>query len=153
MAAPHGVAGQFGFKSESTPGTAVTVDTFPPGFLNESVTAAPARIESQAIRAGRLLGSGAWKAGAVEPSGAVNLELWDDDLAALLKHCFGAVSTSGSGPYTHTYTPGDLTGDSFTAQFGLQAFCKVVQGLNHSPQPRHFRRRGFLRRNIPCRRL
>lgn len=117
MGTPSGLGGQFGFKSETTVGTAVTVDTFHAGLVSETVKQEIARIESQGIRAGRRT-THAWKAGGKTVGGGVTLELWNEPLATLLTHMFGTVNTTGTGPYTHTATPGDLTGKSFTAQFG-----------------------------------
>lgn len=112
-----GFDGQLGFKSETTVGTGVTVDTFHEGFLNASVRDNIARIDSQGIRAGRRT-KAKWKAGASAVGGNVNLELWNHPLATLLTHMFGTVATSGAGPYTHTATPGVLTGKSLTVQVG-----------------------------------
>src|SRR5687767_10142312 len=105
MAAPSGIAGQIGFKSETTWGTAVTVDKFHPGLLNESIKQDIARIESQGIRAGRRV-SHTWKAGAKTVGGDIAIELFNVPMATLLSHMFGTVNTTGSGPYTHTATPG-----------------------------------------------
>ena len=44
------------------------------------------------------------------------MEFGNTDIAVLCKHLFGAVSTSGAGPYTHTFTPGSLNDDSLTMQ-------------------------------------
>lgn len=117
MASPHGVAGQFGYKTETTNGTAETVDTFLP-INSENVKQDIQRLESQGIRAGRLT-THTWKAGSKTISGDVNLELWNTDVAPLFNHMFGSVSTATNGSqWDYTYTPGDLTGKTFTTQVG-----------------------------------
>ena len=124
MASPAGFAGQFGIKTEVTPGTAVTVDQFIP------VNKAPfkqdiPRFNSAAIQAGRFT-TAQWGTGIATVTGSVDLDLTNKKLATLLKHCFGSVVTTGSGPYTHTFTPGSLLGVSFTAQVGLPDLSGTV---------------------------
>lgn len=111
-----GIEGQFGYKTETTNGTAVTVDTFLP-YLSANLKNQITRINSQGKRAGRRV-IHAWRPGAITIGGPVELELPNIDVAPLFTHMFGTVSTTGAGPFTHTYTPGDLDGDTFTAQVG-----------------------------------
>jgi hypothetical protein len=125
MAAPAGFAGQAGYKSESVWGTGVVVDTFVP-ILSEAIEADIDRLDSKGIRAGRRV-TALWKPGAKKYSGPVKLELPTLSIAALWKHAFGTVVTTGTGPYTHTYTPGDLTTDSFTLQIGRPDIAGTVQ--------------------------
>jgi hypothetical protein len=111
------VAGQWGYKSETTVGTAVVVDEFLP-ILSENIKNNIQRLESMGIRAGRLT-TAKWKAARSELSGTVNTELWNTDVATLLNHVFGAVATAtNGGQWDYTFTPGDLTGQSFTSQVG-----------------------------------
>lgn len=130
MAASHGAAGQFGLKTETTVGTAITVDDFLP-ILSAAVKSEQSRLDSQGIRAGRLT-KHAWKKGQTLNAGTVEMELWNVDVAPLFKHLFGAVSTAGSGPYTHTYTPGVLTGDSFTCQVGIPDISGTVNAFTYA---------------------
>lgn len=130
MAAPSGIAGQIGFKSETTWGTAVTVDTFHPGLTSENIKQEIARIESQGIRAGRRVAH-TWKAGAKTISGDINLELFNQPLATLLTHLFGTVNTTGTDPYTHTATPGSLTGKSLTVQVGRPDTSGTVRAFTY----------------------
>lgn len=117
MASPHGVAGQFGYKTETTNGTAETVDTFLP-INSESVQQEIQRLESAGIRAGRLT-THTWKPGQQTISGDIETELWNLDIATVFNHMFGSVTTAtNSGQHDYTYTPGDLTGKTFTAQVG-----------------------------------
>jgi hypothetical protein len=45
---------------------------------------------------------------------------------------FGTVGTSGAGPYTHTYSPSDLTGDSLTIQIGRPATTGTVHPFTYA---------------------
>lgn len=125
MATPAGIGGQFGYKSESTPGTEVVVDQFLPVLPGASIRKDIARLDSRGIRAGRLV-TASWKAGAQRISGRIGLELPNINCATLLTHMFGTVNTTGAGPYTHTATPGDLAGKSFTAQLGIPSIDGTV---------------------------
>ena len=125
MAIPSGLSAQFGIKTESTWGTPVTVDTFIP-LVSESMQQTITRLDSQGIRAGRRVG-GVWKAGAITCAGDLTLELSNKPTACLMNHMFGGVSTAGSGTYTHTFTPGDLSARSFTAQIGVPDISGAVR--------------------------
>lgn len=116
MAAPAGFAGQFGFKSETVVGTGVTVDQFLP-FDSESLKQTISRIDSKGIRAGRRT-LATWAAGIKSVGGDVVMDLPNRNFATLLKHMFGTLNTAGSNPYTHTASPGSLTGSSLTVQIG-----------------------------------
>lgn len=131
MTAPAGISAQLGFVSESSFGTAATVDTFHPGFVSEAIKQEIARIESAGLRAGRRT-THAWKAGGKTVGGSVTLELWSEPLATLLTHMFGSVATSGSDPYTHTATPGDLTGKSLTVQVGRPDIGGTVRAFTYA---------------------
>lgn len=128
MASPAAFAGQVGFKTESTYGSAVTVDLFHPGLLSESIQLEVERINSQGIRAGRRVNH-AWVEGRQTVSGNVEVELWDEPAATLLNHMFGTINTTGSGPYTHTASPGDLSSKSFTLGFGRPDLAGTVQSF------------------------
>lgn len=126
MASPHGLAGQFGYVTETTTGTAVTVDTFLP-INSESVKQEIERLDSQGIRAGRLVTS-TWKPGSQTIAGSIELELWNTDIATVFNHMFGAVATAtNGGQWNYTFTPGDLTGKSFTAQVGRPDISGTVR--------------------------
>lgn len=112
------MAGQVGWKSESVWGTAVTVDTFVP-VTQHSLTIDEGLMRPSGIRAGRRTKQPG-KLGARKVSGSTELELPNVSIAVLLKHLFGAVVTTGAGPYTHTLTPGAALGDSLTLQGGIE---------------------------------
>src|ERR1044072_1245348 len=74
-------------------------------------------IESMGIRAGRRIQSRVAQ-GVQRVAGDLTMELAPQGFGLWLKHIFGGVNTSGSGPYVHTFTPGHLTGESLTMQIG-----------------------------------
>ena len=113
-----GLSAQIGYAIESTYGTYATVDRFMP-LVSESLTTERARVESAGILAGRRVrDSDQWQAGNTTVSGSIAHELDAAGLGRVMLAMFGAVSTTGAGPYTHTYTPGDLTDDSLSVQIG-----------------------------------
>jgi hypothetical protein len=125
MATPSGLSGQFGYRTETTPGTPVAVDKFLP-VTSAAVTQDIERLDSMGLRAGRLV-TATWKSGSRTISGTIEMELWNVDIATLFRHMFGAVDTTGaSAPFTHTYTPGDLVGDSLTIQVGKPDIAGTV---------------------------
>lgn len=132
MAAPSALATQWGYKQESTFGTPVTVDTFVP-LVSESVTQEIERLESEGQIAGRrIIDSDQWKAGNKTIAGDVQLELYEQSIGTLLKHCLGATSTSGSGPYAHVLTPASLTGLGLTQQFGRPDVGGTVRSFTYA---------------------
>lgn len=126
MTTPAGLGGQFGYVSETTVGTLVTVDKFLP-VTSPEIEQDIARHDSQGIRAGRLI-TAAWKPGSKTIGGTVETELWNTDIATLFRHMFGAVSVAtNGGQWNYTYTPTDLTGKSMTMQVGKPA----IDGTRH----------------------
>lgn len=127
MALKSGMAAQLGVKAETTWGTFVAPTRFYP-LISESLSEEIARLESEGIIAGqRVLRSEQWAAGNVDVAGDIQTELYQQGMGALLKACFGAVATTGSGPYTHTFTPGDLTDDHLSVQIGKPDVAGTVQ--------------------------
>lgn len=124
------MAGQLGIKTETTVGTAVTPDIFVP-VLSSRVNIDEGYMRSDGIRAGRVTRTPA-RLGRRVVGGSVEMELYNGSVATLLKHAFGGVSTSGAGPYTHTYTPGSHLGDSFTLQLGIEDTAGTVQPFTFS---------------------
>src|SRR5687768_17954293 len=102
---PGGSDAQVGFKTETTPGTGVVVDKFMP-FVSESIKQNIEWLDSKTLAARHTLK--ATKSGTAGVEGGITTELANTSLATILKHMFGTVVTTGAGPYTHTYTPGDL---------------------------------------------
>lgn len=127
-----GLDAQIGYALESTVGTPVTVTAFVP-LVSESLMQERARLESSAIIAGkRVLNSNQWNGGDVTVSGSVQHELYNRGLGKLFTAMFGAVSTTGAGPYVHTFTPGDLTGDALTVQVGRPGIDGTVYPFTYA---------------------
>lgn len=124
-----GAEGQVGWKSETVVGTGVVVDTFQP-FRSENIKQNINYLDTQTISARHVLRL--TKQGSKGVEGGISMELPNEDIAVLLKHCFGAVSTTGAGPYEHTYTPGDLEGDALTIQVGRPATSGTVHPFTYA---------------------
>jgi hypothetical protein len=101
-----GVGAQFGWKKESTPGTAVVVDRFYP-FISSDFADEQERVEGESQRAGQyglrddqtFPVSKGW-------TGPLDLEVYTKDFGGFLELMGGSVSTSGptDSLYTHTMT-------------------------------------------------
>jgi hypothetical protein len=126
---PGGSDAQIGFKTETTPGTGVVVDKFMP-FVSESIKQNIEWLDTKTLGARHTLK--ATKQGTSGVEGGITTELANTSLATILKHMFGTVVTTGAGPYTHTYTPGDLTGDSLTVQVGRPSSTSVVHPFTYA---------------------
>lgn len=130
MPLPSGLSGQAGFAIESTYGVFVTPTVFTP-MISESLEGDPDRIESQGIIAGaRVLKSAQWAPGSLTVGGDFQTELYDRNMGIHARGMFGGYSVSGSGPYTHTFTPGELP--SLSGQFGMPAIDGVVHPKNET---------------------
>lgn len=129
MAGPSGADGQVGFVSEVTPGTAVTVDQFVP-FKSESIQNNITYLDTETVSARKVLRL--TKSGANAISGDITTELANTTIATLLRHAFGDVDTTGAGPYVHTFTPGDLTGEAMTVQVGRPATTSTVHPFTYA---------------------
>lgn len=131
MAIGAGLAAQFMYKSESVFSTPVVVDKGleirSEGVKNDGGT----RIVSKGLKAGRSVQFRAAR-GVVHIAGPVVMELPNANVAAWMKHMFGSVSTSGAGPYVHTLTPGDLTGQSMTVQIGRPSTDGTVRAFTYA---------------------
>lgn len=127
-----GLSAQIGYATESTVGTPVTVTAFVP-LLSETLSQDKTRLESSGIIAGRrVLTSNQWNGGNVTVSGSVQHELYNRGLGKLFTAMFGDVTTTGAGPYTHTFTPGDLVGDALTVQVGRPATNGTVYPFTYA---------------------
>jgi hypothetical protein len=132
MAIPTGLAAQLGVVTETTYGTPVTVTRFYE-LTDESMKMDIERMESAGLRAGtRVLRSDRWVAGRKTVAGDVNLELANKSFGLLFTHMLGgaAVTTSATGVYTHTFTPGDLP-VSATVQVGRPNNAGTVQPFTY----------------------
>lgn len=132
MALKSGLGVQFGFAPEVTYGLPVAPSSWLP-LKGETLGLVRSRIESAAIFANRkLLVSGMWTDDVDKVSGDLELDLYNRGLGYLFQAIFGAPVTTGAGPYTHTYTPGDLTGKSLTGQIGIPTTAGVVVPFNYA---------------------
>ena len=130
MPLASGMAAQFGLAEESAYGTIVTPNRFYE-LVSESLKMERERIHSSAIRPGRRV-LHRWAPGVVKVGGEVELELPNRYLSVLLKHMFGSLTITGSGPYTHTAVPGDLAGKSLTVQVGRPDIGGTVRPFTYS---------------------
>lgn len=129
---------QFGFKAETSYGTAVTVTNFME-FASENIrpeyqllTGSGFRPGAHAIRSDRTA-----RNGMIGCSGSVTwqpLAAGGSGLSALLAPALGAVTTSGptTSSYTHTGTFGDLAGDSLTIQVGRPGTAGTVHPFTYA---------------------
>ena len=129
MPLASGLAGQWGFVDEVTYGTFVAPTRFLE-FNSESVGLERERIESAGIRAGRRV-LHRWAAGVQRVAGDIEFELAPQGTALLWKHILGTVATTGAGPYTHTLSPGDLSGKSMTVQIGRPDIAGTVRAFSY----------------------
>lgn len=126
---PGGADTQVGFITEVTPGTALTVTKFLP-VRSETVRQNIEFVNSTTLSSRRTVRLTKRTTKAVE--GAIVTELANTTLATILKHMFGTVGTTGAGPYVHTYSPADLTGDSLTIQIGRPASTTTVHPFTYA---------------------
>ena len=124
-----GAAGQLGIASEVTPGTIVTPTKFFP-IRSENIKQNIEYIDTQTISARHTVRLTRKSTTSIE--GGFTTELANTTIATLLKHMFGAVNTTGAGPYVHVYTPGTLTGKSMTVQVGRPASDDTVHAFSYS---------------------
>lgn len=119
---------QFGFKEETTWGTAVTVDKFLP-IVDFENSGGPEKTYSEAIISGKLTHEYGYTGSGNETyEFDVGGELYDHAMTTLLKLMLGAVATTGAGPYTHTITQAEPL-PSFTAQVAAPDESGVVRAL------------------------
>jgi hypothetical protein len=121
-----GIQTQLGIAEESTYNVPVAATRFF-RVVDEKMVNSIARNESAGIVAGALVRkSNQWATGNQNPGGQIQMELEQVSMGLWLKHMFGGVATTGSGPYVHTFTPSDLSGKSLTVQVGKPGIAGVV---------------------------
>jgi hypothetical protein len=125
-----GLGGQLGFAAESTYGTFVA----PTRFLELTSSAVKyerERIESNGIRAGRRV-LHRWAQGVQRAAGDVEFEMAPQGFALLWAHIIGGTDViTGTNPYTHTMSPGDLAGKSLSLQIGKPDLGGVVRVFSY----------------------
>lgn len=118
---------QFGFKTETTPGVTVTPTLFLPILDGESLDRTDPIMESEGLRAGALIKRmGATNGGLNEVGGSTPFELSVIGATTLFRHMLGGKSTTGSGPYTHVFTPATVMNLAATLQVGVNMDGTVV---------------------------
>lgn len=118
---------QIGFKTETTAGVTVTPDKFLPILDGESLDRTDPIMESEAMWAGRKVRPmEATNGGLIEVGGSTPFELSTIGATSLFRHMFGGKSTTGSGTYTHVFTPATLAGLSATLQVGVNMDGTVI---------------------------
>lgn len=126
-----GLEAQFGFVAEVTYNTFVAPTRFME-FVSESLKFNIERVQSMGIRPGRRL-QHRWKAGKQSVTGDVLIELAPQDVGLLLKHVFGDPVTTGSDPYTHTYTGFKAIDDrSLTVQIGKPSEDGTLRSFSYT---------------------
>lgn len=124
-----GIFGTYGFKTETTPGTPVAVDTFIP-ILSAGFQVEDDKLQSQGLRGQNF--AGCVKDGPRSISGSFETELFGVGIASMLKHMFGTVNTTGAGPYEHTYTIGSLGNLAFTAEEAIPNGAGTKYGFKYA---------------------
>lgn len=125
-----GIDAQIGMVAEVTYGTYVAPTRFYE-FVSESLKFNVQRIDSMGIRAGRRT-MHRWKPGTKSVTGAIDMELVPQDLGLIFQHCFGNPVTTGSDPYTHTFTGlGAIDAKSMTIQVGRPDEAGTVQPFSY----------------------
>ena len=125
-----GIDSQFGYITESTYATYLAPTKFSE-FNSETLKFERERIESKGIRTGRRA-LHRWTPGIQRVTGNIEMEFAPQGGGTLLKHMFGAISTTGAGdPYTHTFTPGTLDAKSLTIQIAKPSIDGTAVPFNY----------------------
>lgn len=128
MPIQSGINAQLGIASESIWSITTAPTRFYPFLPGTDVVFERETIEAQGIIAGRrVVDTGQRRRGAVTATGTIQMELLDRSMGLLFTHMFGGAAITGVGPYTQTYTPGDLDTRSLTAQVGKPDVGGVVR--------------------------
>ena len=136
-----GMTAQIGYVAETTYGTSPSLSgaRFLP-LISEDLALENDRIESEGIVTGSyVLESEQWAPGIDMVGGEIQHELYQQGCGVLFNNMFGSATSSATGGIaTHTFTPGDLTGQGLTIQVGrpmsngtvvpyTYAGCKVAE--------------------------
>lgn len=127
------IAHQFGFKEESTWGTLVTVDRFLE-FNSETMVRRQNVAMSNGIRSGRRYRGSGRRITRSDAGGPITFEIATKGFGAFFKLLLGdvdSVNTVGT-VWTHTFTPGTLTGKSWTLQKGIEKPDGTVQAFTYN---------------------
>ena len=126
-----GLNGQLGWSKEVTKGSRVVPADFAELNPGESVQLAQEHLFRQGIRANAVTPHDV-ALGSKSAAGSFSLDLSAEVVGSLLELCVGDVdSTSGSGPYTHVYTP-KAARKSATLQFGRPGTAGTVHPFDYT---------------------
>ncbi len=128
MAIGSGILASLGYAKEPTAGTREVPDHFIE-HVSESMVLDQKKIKSSGLSAGRRTLKG-FSNGNASVGGSVEMELVPEGIGELLELCMGGLVTTGSGPYTHTLTPGDLSTGTF--QFGRPSTDGTVHAFEYT---------------------
>lgn len=119
MADTIGLGSGWSLKKEATYGVAETTGFRSIPFLQESLEIDRKLIDSVTLKGGNYLQtSDSWRQSVRAGAGDVQSLLFDSGAALLWEAMLGSVSTTGAGPYTHTFTIAKNL-PSYTMQIGL----------------------------------
>lgn len=124
---------QLGFGAESTWATAVTPDRFVE-FTGESLERRQQIATSAGIRSGRRYGGQGRRITRNDAGGPVTFEVATTGFGLFFEHLLGDVATvedEVGAAWTHTFTPGDLTGKSLTLQKGVDTPGGTVEPFTY----------------------
>lgn len=127
------IAHQLGLKEEATWGTPVVVDRFVE-FTSESLERRQNVAVSNGIRSGRRYGGQGRRITRHDAGGTVTTEVAASGFGIFFDQLLGSVATvedSVGAAWSHTFTPGDLTGKSLTLQKGVETTDGTVEAFTY----------------------
>lgn len=127
------IAHQLGLAEETTWATVVTPDRFLE-FTSEGLEKRNQIASSQGIRSGRRYGGQGRRIARHDAGGPVTFEVAATGFGKLFEMLLGSVATvedEVGAAWTHTFTPGDLTGKSLTLQKGVDQPDGTVQPFTY----------------------
>ena len=114
MAMGSGLCSSIGYGVETVPGT-YTAPTRHIEHVKEGLKLSKTYLVSKGLRGCSEFDPAPIEAGR-SVAGSVEHELAPQATGILFKHLLGAVTTTGTGPYTHVFTAGDLVEETMTVQ-------------------------------------
>lgn len=127
------IAHQLGLAKETVWGTSVTPTRFLE-FTSENLERRQNVAVSNGIRAGRRYGGQGRRITSNDAGGTVSTEVAASGFGLLFEQLLGSVATVNdlaSFVWSHTFTPGTLTGKSLTVQKGVQKPDGTVQAFTY----------------------
>lgn len=130
MTTSAGFDSQVGYALEGTSGT-YQAPTRAIEHVKSTLALEVDRIISKGIKAGRRH-QGRWFPGAQRVKGGVTHEMSAANMGLLFRPLMGAVSTTGTDPYTHVFTPGPKAEtETLTIQVGKPDEAGTVQPMSY----------------------